>query len=346
MTSSSPPLTLLSACLIVRDEASRIDACLEAVCAIVDEVVVLDTGSRDDTVRRARGWPVEVIEGGWSDDFAAARNEALSHCTGEWVLSLDADEVVHADRDAVRRLLVTTGEERLLVPIENRSTSELPYVFTVARLFRRAGASWQGRVHERITHVPAETSGPVRSGSATHVPEAVLHLVHHGYATAEDLRRKGVRNAELAQSALDHLIGQRPPDRGAIAAVALDLGRACIGSGELQRAVAAFEAVRELEPSGLLWQQATDFLARVLLGAGETDLARVLAEQLRSSGGEAQYCDWLTAQAQAQSGDAEGALERLQGVRFLVDPAGRRYDHAAVEELRGLCSALLRRAIP
>lgn len=170
--------------------------------------------------------------------------------------------------------------------------------------------------------------------------------MHHGYTTAEDMHRKGVRNAELAQSALDQLLRQRPADRGAIAAVALDLGRACIGSGELQRAVDAFEAVRELEPSGLVWQQATDFLARVLLGVGEADLARVLADQLRASGSGEQYCDWLTAQAQAQSGDPEGALDRLRGVRSLVDPAGRRYDLAAVEELRGLCSALLPRATP
>ena len=92
--------------------------------------------------------------------------------------------------------------------------------------------------------------------------------------------------------------------------------------------------------TGPLWQQATDFLARVLLGAGEADVAVALAEQLRGSGAEGTYCDWLLAQGLAQLGRPAEALHLLAGVHRLVDPAGRSYDTAQVTVLRELCAQL------
>lgn len=91
-------MPLLSACLIVRDEAPRIRGCLDALAPLIDEIVVHDTGSTDGATQLLQAGVV-LVQGSWADDFAAARNVALRRARSEWVLSVDADEVVLADRD-------------------------------------------------------------------------------------------------------------------------------------------------------------------------------------------------------------------------------------------------------
>ncbi|GAA4965573.1 tetratricopeptide repeat-containing glycosyltransferase family 2 protein [Kineococcus glutinatus] len=340
-----PPASelLLSACLVVRDEAARIGACLDALTGLADEVVVHDTGSTDGTLDALRRRDVVLVEGTWADDFAAARNTALRAAHGEWVLSLDADEVATADGPALRARLATCPERRLLVTIVNEGPAPAGgYAFTAVRLFRREGARWRGRVHERVVHEGVVHEGVVPGAPAEGaLPEELLTLQHSGYATAEALQRKGRRNAALAQRALDELLASADPDPRELAALALDLGRASMGAGQLQRAVDAFEAVRDATGAGLLWQQATDYLARLLLGAGQPDVALVLAEQLRGSGAGAEHCDWLRAQALAQLGRVAEALDLLAGITRLVDTAGRRQDLRLVEELRVLCREVL-----
>src|SRR3954454_13709169 len=112
---------LVAACLIVRDEADRLSACLSALRGLADEIVVHDTGSTDDTVATARRLGATVIEGEWRDDFAAARNVALDHCSADWIVHVDADEVIGGDLAGLRRLLEGTPTELdgYLVAIDN-----------------------------------------------------------------------------------------------------------------------------------------------------------------------------------------------------------------------------------
>ncbi|WP_432538028.1 glycosyltransferase family 2 protein [Kineococcus arenarius] len=329
---------LLSACLIVRDEADRLEVCLDALDGLVDEVVVHDTGSTDGSLDLLRRRDVVLIEGEWGDDFATARNTALEQARGEWVLSVDADEVAQGDAVALRALLGRLPGPALLVSIVNVASAEAGGDVTSVspRLFRRDGAVWRGRVHERVEHPSTAAATPAA------VPEEVLRLQHEGYATVEALAAKGRRNARLAERALGELLAAAPRDDAAVARTCLALGRACVGAGERQRAVDAFEAVRELTSTGTEWQQATDVLTRVLLGAGEAAVALALAEQLLASGAERAYCDWLRAQALAQLGDAPGALDLLDRVDRLVDPAGQRYGLEQVAALRVLCEDLAR----
>jgi hypothetical protein len=103
---------LLQACIITLDEADNISACLESLDGLVDSVLVYDTGSNDETVSIARRHGATVIQGYWDDDFAAARNRALQLCESEWILSIDADEVLHCNvQDGIRRSLL--GRRRL-----------------------------------------------------------------------------------------------------------------------------------------------------------------------------------------------------------------------------------------
>ena len=83
---------LLSAVLIARDEAEFLGGCLESLSGIVDEVVVVDTGSVDETPDIARRFGAVVVHHPWREDFAEARNVSLDRATGRWILYIDADE--------------------------------------------------------------------------------------------------------------------------------------------------------------------------------------------------------------------------------------------------------------
>ena len=78
--------------MIVKNEARSLARCLDSVAPWVDKMIVLDTGSTDDTIAIARAHGAEVYERRWTNDFAAARNAALAHSDADWNLVLDADE--------------------------------------------------------------------------------------------------------------------------------------------------------------------------------------------------------------------------------------------------------------
>jgi tetratricopeptide (TPR) repeat protein len=173
------------------------------------------------------------------------------------------------------------------------------------------------------------------------MPGHLLSLEHLGYADPERVRRKAARNALLAQAHLDALTSRGVPDPMAVAGALLNLGRSLIGAGRQQDAVDTFETVREIAPGTQAWNEATDHLARVLLGAGHDELVVLLSAQLCEAGVDSRYCDWLRAQALAQLGQPEEALRLVRGVDELIDPAGRRYDLGQVLEVRSLLAALL-----
>src|ERR1700689_5331380 len=80
--------------MIVKDEESTLARCLETVRSIVDEIVIADTGSTDATVQIARSYRARVVDVPWEHDFSKARNAALRHGRCDWVLFLDADELL------------------------------------------------------------------------------------------------------------------------------------------------------------------------------------------------------------------------------------------------------------
>lgn len=103
MTRTAPPETL-TACVIVRDEEGRLPACLESL-SFCDEVVVVDSGSRDRTREIAAEAGAQVFESPWRG-FAAQRNVALDRASGSWVLEVDADERVSPELAAEMRALL------------------------------------------------------------------------------------------------------------------------------------------------------------------------------------------------------------------------------------------------
>src|SRR5262245_2807085 len=84
----------VSLCMIARDEAGHLAACLSTVTGLVFEIVVVDTGSTDETRAIAEGFGARVVAFPWDDDFAAARNESIRRARGAFIFWLDADERV------------------------------------------------------------------------------------------------------------------------------------------------------------------------------------------------------------------------------------------------------------
>src|SRR5205823_8742273 len=84
----------LSLCMIARDEAPRIAQCLKSIAPHVDEMIVVDTGSRDRTREIARSCGARVFDFPWTDSFAEARNQSLEQARGEWIFWMDADDVI------------------------------------------------------------------------------------------------------------------------------------------------------------------------------------------------------------------------------------------------------------
>ena len=96
----------VSLTMIVRDEEKNLPSCLESVRGLFDEIVVVDTGSKDRTREIAREFAVRVFDFVWVDDFASARNAALARATGDYAFWLDADDVIDPpEREKLQALL-------------------------------------------------------------------------------------------------------------------------------------------------------------------------------------------------------------------------------------------------
>ncbi len=186
----------LSLCMIVRDEEEMLPRCLAAAVDAVDEVVVVDTGSSDATVEIARSFGARVLAHEWSGSFAQARNVSFDAASGDWLLFLDADEVLMAeDVASLRSLLGRTWREAFSLT-EINYTGELndgaAVTHDALRVVRnRAEYRFEGRVHEQIA---ARLPG--------YLPERFeasgVRIEHYGYlAAVRRSRGKSERNIEL-----------------------------------------------------------------------------------------------------------------------------------------------------
>lgn len=141
----------LSLVMIVRNEEATLSRCLESVARLVDEIVVLDTGSTDGTIEVARRFGARIGEYTWNDHFAEARNAALELSRTDWNLVLDGDEYITNDcHEAIREFMrqgSVIGRIRRLSSVRN--TDGIQWVSDyISRLFP-SGIRYRGRIHEQ-----------------------------------------------------------------------------------------------------------------------------------------------------------------------------------------------------
>ncbi len=181
----------LSLCMIVKDEAHFLPKCLESSHEFVDEIVVVDTGSTDDTAKIAAAYTNKVYAFDWQEDFAAARNFSLENAEGDWIIVLDADEVIEPDHwQRIRSLIAETKRDAfflsernytyeafeggfLPVQVKTPYTKDFPgyKLHYIARLFRNIPSiRYRGHVHEVVDQSLGEDQ--------FELSDIVIH--HHG----------------------------------------------------------------------------------------------------------------------------------------------------------------------
>ena len=195
--------TSLSVIVITHNESARLRACLESV-AFADEVVVVDSGSTDDTVAIARAMGARVSQTPDWPGFGPQKNRALDLATRDWVLSIDADERVTPQlREQIQ---AAVGAPRFEAYTVNRRSSYCGqyiahsgwYPDHLLRLFRRGA----GRFSDALVHEALQVKGPVGrlEGELLHESyanfEAVLDKMdRYSTAGAQALHRKGVKGS-------------------------------------------------------------------------------------------------------------------------------------------------------
>ncbi len=230
-----PAKPRLSVCLIVKNEEAFLGRCLASVREVAHEIIVVDTGSTDRTVPIAREQGAQVHQIAWQDNFSAARNAALSHATGDWILSIDADEELRPEtREALSKHLRDTAAIAFRLPIidagqENHGCSYVP------RLFRNApGVAFTGCIHEQafssLEEQRQEWGLEFKLGAAA--------LLHHGYAdSVQASRGKIKRNLALLRRAA----AESPGDANLL----MNLGLELVRSGDLQAGLGQYRAAYE-----------------------------------------------------------------------------------------------------
>jgi tetratricopeptide (TPR) repeat protein len=228
----------VSLTLIVRNEAANLPLALASAAGLFYESLVVDTGSTDDTRAIAAWHGARLFNFRWCDDFAAARNEALRHATGDWIFSLDADDRIdEPNRAKLRGLLSTLGDQNAAYVFRVRSagrSGRSTFVHHV-RLFRnKPEIRWTYRVHEQI--LPALRA----AGHEVHFTDIAID--HTGYTDPAHTAAKLQRNLRLLQ--LDH--AERPDDPF----VLFNLGWACDALGRYAEAIPFLRRSLELSHAG------------------------------------------------------------------------------------------------
>ncbi|MEZ5359433.1 MAG: tetratricopeptide repeat protein [Candidatus Zixiibacteriota bacterium] len=192
----------ISACMIVKNEEELLPRCLASIVDVVDEIILVDTGSTDNTVKIAEEYGCTIHHFEWTGDFSTARNESLRHATKDWVFIIDADEEFPPQE--LHKLRVVTNQQELdIISITclNKSletgmvTSFLPSV----RLFRRElDLRYYGIVHNRLD-IPKNRK----------VLRADIDLYHYGYDLARD---KMDQKLERTRKLLDKQLAENPND--------------------------------------------------------------------------------------------------------------------------------------
>ncbi len=279
----------LSVVLIVKNEAHCLGDCLSSIKSIADEIVIGDTGSTDNTVEIAKSFGARVINVEWRNDFAYARNCVLNEATGDWLLSLDADEVVdEAGADRIRAIVDNDddGAQGIWMTMANYSNAPaiwrwvpaapaspytrgfLGYIETkIVRLFKNGlGIEYREPVHENLAESLAEIDAVLRDDT--------IMIHHYGFdADPKHTKQKGAVYFELAQEKV-----RKMPEH---AKAWYDLAAAALQNDDLGMARNAAERSVELDPEN------SDFavcLATIYIRGEEYNKASTVLERFVQDG--------------------------------------------------------------
>ncbi|HLG24777.1 MAG TPA: tetratricopeptide repeat protein [Candidatus Nanoarchaeia archaeon] len=201
----------ISLCMIVKDEQDNLSRCVDSVKSIVDEIIIVDTGSRDKTKEIAKKLGAKVIDYKWQDDFSAARNESLKHATKDWILTLDADELVSKESlQLIKESIKDEKADGFLIIQKNYTNNTKTAGFitdslkaeknsypgwfgsAIVRLFRNnRGFEFEGTVHELVEPSIESKKGLIK-------PSNII-ISNFGNTDVEVLKKKHLFYLELCK---------------------------------------------------------------------------------------------------------------------------------------------------
>lgn len=223
----------ITLCMIVKNEEQYIEMCLNEALKVVDDAIIVDTGSTDRTKELILqyGDKVQLLESPWKNDFAEARNKSIEKATGDWILVLDADEKIMCSREKLEEVLSNTDYEGFSIPIYSIVTDlQVIYSCVYCKLYRNKGYRYEGAIHENIM-IPNEKLGSLESD--------ICKVIHYGYLESNLQNKKKVeRNARI----LKKQIREKPNDPY----VNYNMGNSYLVKGEYDRALKHFIKAHKL----------------------------------------------------------------------------------------------------
>lgn len=184
--------SILSVCMIVKDEADNIKRCLESVYNVADEIIVVDTGSKDNTKEIAKTFGAKVFDFQWVDDFSKARNYSIEMASGNWILIMDADDELDK-KDSQKILDIINDPNSADVYLLNNvcyygdSPGNERVLNVSIRLFRnKPSLRYEGRIHEHIS---------IKDDSIK-VKTENINIYHYGYLNSV-VEEKNKRNRNM-----------------------------------------------------------------------------------------------------------------------------------------------------
>ncbi|GAB4480064.1 MAG: hypothetical protein Kow0088_21400 [Anaerolineales bacterium] len=209
---------LISLCMIVKNEQEYLPRCLESVQNVVDEIIIVDTGSTDGTKEIARKYGSKLFDIVWIDDFSAARNFSLEQANGRWILVMDADEELERDSGPRLRKLAQADEadaywvlQRNFYKNRPQNTLDVP----VLRFFRNCPTyRYRKRYHEENVTSIRESGGKIAKD-----PQGLI-IFHYGYlhSTAQ-----GKPRVERAIQTMQLALQEEPNNAWLLAKLGIDL---------------------------------------------------------------------------------------------------------------------------
>ena len=252
---------MISICMITRDESKRLDRCLAALSKLPAQLVVVDTGSKDDSVQVAQKYTDKVFSFEWCNDFSAARNYAAACADNDWILMVDTDEYltecdwnqvcgfIRDNRDIVGRIVrrnvfLRDGEEQISKEYVNR-------------LYDRRNFCYAGAIHEQIVRT---------DGKGYDTKVLPMYFDHDGYNGDEEyIKRKADRNIRL----LSEVYENNPNDPYII----YQLGKSYFMKGDYEKAYEWFHKATFLEMDEKL-EYVTDLIVSYGYAMLRTDRAK------------------------------------------------------------------------
>lgn len=190
----------ISLCMIVKNEEENIINCLDRALEIVDEAIVVDTGSTDKTKdllidNYGDDHRVKILDDKWENDFSKARNKSLEHATGDWIIVLDADERVFCNRNKLEKFLNNNKSLTYSIPIYNIfDKNTFTVSSTMVRLYKNNNPKYKGAIHEQI-----EIDGKRYIGEV--LDENICKIYHYGYSSSIFKEKdKSKRNMDIIRA--------------------------------------------------------------------------------------------------------------------------------------------------